>query len=207
MNVTEHRVIVTAVAAMCGLALTLAAAASKVQTVRADNQQSVVAQHDDAGAAAAFESMVAVLHHPRCMNCHSTGDFPRQGDDGHRHTMDVRRGAHGNGVAGMSCSTCHQDFNLEGLHVPPGAPEWHLPSPEMPMIWEGLTDRQLCELFKDPKQNGNRTVDEVVEHMNSPLVLWGWHPGEGRTPVPMPQAQFLAKAKEWAAKGAACPGK
>jgi hypothetical protein len=162
-------------------------------------------QHDDAGAADAFESMVTVLHHPRCMNCHSKGDFPRQGDDSHRHTMNVRRGLHGNGVAGMRCSTCHQDFNLAGLHVPPGAPEWHLPSPAMPMIWEGLTDRQLCELFKDPKQNGNRTVDEIVEHMNTPLVLWGWNPGEGRTRIPVPQKEFLAKVKEWAAKGAACP--
>ncbi|SRR6266567_247746 len=31
---------------------------------------------DDAKAAAAFESMVTVLHHSRCMNCHSRGDFP-----------------------------------------------------------------------------------------------------------------------------------
>jgi hypothetical protein len=162
-------------------------------------------QRDDAAAAEAFQSMVPVLHHPRCMNCHSSGDFPRQGDDSHRHTMNVRRGLHGNGVAGMRCSTCHQDFNLEGLHVPPGAPEWHLPSPDMPMIWEGLSNRELCELFKDPRQNGNRTVDEIVEHMNTPLVLWGWNPGEGRTPIPIPKAEFLANAKEWAAKGAACP--
>jgi hypothetical protein len=75
----------------------------------------------------------------------------------------------------------------------------------MPMIWEGLTDHQLCELFKDPRQNGHRTVGQIVEHMHTPLVLWGWTPGEGRTPVPMPQQEFLAKVKEWAAKGAACP--
>jgi hypothetical protein len=162
-------------------------------------------QRDDAAAAEAFQSMVPVLHHPRCMNCHSSGDFPRQGDDGHRHTMNVRRGLHGNGVAGMRCSTCHQDFNLEGLHVPPGAPEWHLPSPDMPMIWEGLSNHQLCELFKDPRQNGNRTVDEIVEHMKTPLVLWGWNPGEGRTPIPISKTEFLANVKEWAAKGAACP--
>src|SRR3954453_19554515 len=71
-----------------------------------------IAEHDDAGAANAFKAMVTVLHHPRCMNCHSKGDFPRQGDDSHRHTMNVRRGLQGNGVAGMRCSTCHQDFNL-----------------------------------------------------------------------------------------------
>ena len=91
------------------------------------------------------------------------------------------------------------------MHTPPGAPEWHLPSPNEPMIWEGLSGRQLCELMKDPKQNGNRTVDEIVEHMNTPLVLWGWNPGDGRAAVPMPQNEFMRQVKTWAAKGAACP--
>jgi hypothetical protein len=76
----------------------------------------------------------------------------------------------------------------------------------MAMVWQGLSDRQLCELFKDPLQNGNRDVNEIVKHMSTPLVLWGWNPGEGRTPIPMPVAEFLAKVKEWASKGAACPG-
>ena len=162
---------------------------------------------DDAAAARAFEAMVAVLHHPRCMNCHSKGDLPRQGDDSHRHIMNVRRGHDGHGFVAVKCSTCHQDHNLEGRHVPPGAPDWHLPPPEMPMIWEGLTNRQLCELFKDPRQNGSRNVDQIVEHMTTPLVLWGWNPGEGRNPVPVPQAEFLANVKEWASKGAACPAR
>jgi hypothetical protein len=160
---------------------------------------------DDAAAATAFESMVKVLHHPRCMNCHSKGDFPRQGDDSHPHRMNVRRGPAGEGVAGMRCSTCHQDHNLVGEHMPPGAPDWHLPSPAMPMIWEGLSDSQLCRLLKDPKQNGNRNVDQIVEHMNTPLVRWGWNPGDGRTPIPIPEAEFLRDVKQWAAKGAACP--
>jgi hypothetical protein len=160
---------------------------------------------DDAGAAAAFEAIVPVLRHPRCMNCHSTGDFPRQGDDSHRHTMQVRRGPDGEGINPVKCSTCHQDHNLPGLRVPPGAPDWHLPSPAMPMIWEGLTDHQLCELFKDPQRDGHRTPGQIVEHMHTPLVLWGWSPGDGRTPVPTPQRGFLAKIQEWAEKGAACP--
>jgi hypothetical protein len=163
------------------------------------------APRDDAAAARAFTAMTKVLRYPRCINCHSKGDFPREGNDSHRHTMDVRRGFDGFGVAAVKCSTCHQDHNLAGLHMPPGSPEWHLPPPHMPMIWEGLSDRQLCELLKDPKQNGDRSVDEIVEHMQTPLVLWGWNPGEGRTPVPVPQAQFIAQVKEWAAKGAACP--
>jgi hypothetical protein len=163
------------------------------------------AARGEAASAAAFEAIVPVLRHRRCMNCHSSGDFPRQGDDGHRHTMNVRRGLYGEGVAGLKCSACHQDHNLQGEHMPPGAPGWHLPTTGEPMIWEGLNDRQLCELFKTPSANGHRSVDEIVQHMNTPLVLWAWNPGEGRTPVPIPQVEFLAKAKEWASSGAACP--
>jgi hypothetical protein len=195
--------------AATALALGLFAASGPV-VVRAQTQGSTPhhRSHNDAqsaAAAAAFEAIVPVLRYPRCMNCHSIGDFPRQGNDSHRHTMQVRRGPDGDGVNAVKCSTCHQDHNLAGLHMPPGAPGWELPSPAMPMIWEGLTDRQLCLLLKDPARNGHRTVQQIVEHMHTPLVLWGWTPGEGRTPVPMPQQQFLAKVGEWAADGAACP--
>jgi hypothetical protein len=167
---------------------------------------SLPAQTVPSGGGDAFEAIVPVLRHPRCMNCHSSGDFPRQGDDRHPHTMQVRRGPDGHGVHPELCSSCHQDRNTAGLHTPPGAPGWHLPSPEMPMIWEGLTDRQLCELPKDPDRNGHRSVQQIVEHMASPLVLWGWHPGDGRAAVPMAQGEFLSRVREWAAKGAGCPG-
>jgi hypothetical protein len=73
------------------------------------------------------------------------------------------------------------------------------------MIWEGLTGRQLCELLKDPAQNGHRAVQQIVEHMSSPLVLWGWKPGEGRSAIPMKLNEFQAAVREWAARGAACP--
>jgi len=175
-------------------------------SVKHTNAEQARAMRDDAKAASAFESIVPVLRHPRCMNCHSGGDFPRQGDDLHRHTMNIRRGLNGEGVSGLRCSTCHQDHNLVGEHMPPGAANWHLPSAREPMIWERLSDRQLCELFKDPARNGHRTVDGIVRHMNTPLVLWGWHPGEGRTPIPMPENEFLTEVQEWATYGAACPG-
>jgi hypothetical protein len=158
-------------------------------------------------SAAAFEAIVPVLRHPRCMNCHSIGDFPRQGDDRHQHTMQVRRGPDGQGVNSVQCSSCHQDHNLAGAHMPPGAPDWHLPPPETPMIWEGLTDAQLCELLKDPKRNGHRSVRQIVEHMSTPLVVWGWNPGEGRSAIPMKLSEFEARVQDWAGKGAACPGR
>jgi hypothetical protein len=160
---------------------------------------------NDAAAVAAFEAIAPVLRHPRCMNCHSGGDYPRQGDDMHRHIMDVRRGPDGDGLYAVRCSTCHQDHNLPGIHMPPGAPNWALPSPRMPMIWEGLSEHKLCELLKDPRQNGHRSVEQIVEHMHTPLVLWGWNPGAGRTPIPFSQRLFLTKVEQWASHGAACP--
>jgi hypothetical protein len=207
MSWQQRSLMLTIALATCGLMFhwALRAVPSNAKQANAEKASAKVTR-DDAKAASAFESIVLVLHHPRCMNCHSTGDFPRQGNDQHRHRMNVRRGLEGQGVPGMKCNTCHQDHNLAGEHMPPGAPGWHLPSPGEPMIWEGLSDRQLCELFKDPAQNGHRTVNGIVQHMSTPLVLWGWHPGEGRTPIPMPESEFLAKVKEWAAQGAACPG-
>ena len=157
---------------------------------------------------ALFAALVPVLRHPRCMNCHSQGDYPRQGDDGHPHTMNVRRGPVGFGVTSEKCNTCHQDHNLAGSHLPPGAPGWRLPPPSMPMIWQGLTDAQLCESIKDPKQNRNRNLDQLVEHLTEDkLVMWGWNPGEGRTPVPILHDEFTAKVKQWQAAGAPCPAK
>jgi hypothetical protein len=155
---------------------------------------------------ALFTAFVPVLRHPRCMNCHSRGDFPRQGDDGHAHAMNVRRGPDGHGVTAEKCSTCHQDHNLVGAHLPPGAPNWGLPPAATPMIWQGLSDAQICRSIKDPKQNKNRNLDQLVEHLTEDkLVMWGWNPGEGRTPIPMPHEEFVSKVKQWQAAGAPCP--
>lgn len=157
---------------------------------------------------ALFSAFVPVLRSPRCMNCHSQGDYPRQGDDGHPHAMNVRRGSDGHGVTAEKCNTCHQDHNVSGAHLPPGAPNWGLPPASTPMIWQGLTDAQICGSIKDPKRNRNRNLDQLVEHLTEDkLVMWGWNPGEGRTPVPMPHDEFAAKVKQWQAAGAPCPSR
>jgi hypothetical protein len=164
------------------------------------------AQKGKTGDDSLFAALVPVLRHPRCMNCHSPGDFPRQGDDGHPHAMAVRRGIGGLGVTAEKCTTCHQDQNLSGLHLPPGAPGWRLPKAATPMVWQGRSDAEICRQIKDPKQNGNRSVAQIVEHMTEDkLVLWGWHPDEGRTPVPVSHEEFSSKVKAWAAAGAPCP--
>ncbi|PWT92394.1 MAG: hypothetical protein C5B55_06525 [Blastocatellia bacterium] len=163
-------------------------------------------QRDDARAKAAFLAIIPVLKHPRCLNCHANGDFPRQGDDNHIHAQNVRRGPFGHGVTAQKCSACHQEENVAGLNMPPGAPNWHLPPPNMPMIWEGKTPGQICQQMKDPKQNHGKSVEGIVEHVTSDkLVLWGWNPGEGRTLPPISHDEFAAKFQEWAKFGAACP--
>ncbi len=51
---------------------------------------------------------------------------------------------------------------------------------------------------KDPKQNGGKTLAELVHHVSSdPLVLWAWSPGYLRAPVPVPHAEFTRALKAW----------
>jgi hypothetical protein len=76
----------------------------------------------------------------------------------------------------------------------------------MPMIWEGLTDTQLCVSLKDPAQNNHRNLREMEDHfIADPMVDWGWHPGVGREPVPMEKPRFKVLVKQWVAGGGACP--
>ena len=161
---------------------------------------------DNAASAKAFLTASQVFFHPRCVNCHPAGEAPLQGDPGKPHAMNVKRGPDGQGKSTMRCSNCHQTANQPGTHMPPGGPEWQLPPESMPMIFEKKSARDLCLQLKDPSQNGNRTPKEVLEHIRTaPLVLWGWSPGEGRRPVPMPHDAFVRSMTDWVEKGAACP--
>src|SRR5215831_18664978 len=55
----------------------------------------------------AFETIRAVLQHPRCQNCHIPGDAPLQFDEGRVHSLNVLRGPDGKGAPGLPCATCH----------------------------------------------------------------------------------------------------
>ena len=161
------------------------------------------------GPLAAFETVRAVLQSPRCVNCHPTGDQPTQGDDRHRHLQFVQRGPEGRGAVGLACATCHGKANPPesyGAHMPPGvSTEWRLPPPQHRMVFAGLTSQALCRQLKDPKQNGGLNMTGLLHHVSSdPLVLWGWSPGYGRKPVPVPHEQFVRAFKQWADAGAPC---
>jgi len=167
-----------------------------------------IAAPSRADGVAAFETVRAVLQHPRCQNCHIPGDAPLQLDEGRAHTMGIVRGGQGMGAAGLTCATCHGPANPPasyGPHAPPGAPSWHLPPPERKMVFIGLPSGELCRRLKDPKENGGRSLEALLEHVSSdPLVLWGWSPGAGRAPVPVPHDDLVARFKQWTAAGAPC---
>jgi len=160
-----------------------------------------------AAAVAAWDVVYGVLQHPRCANCHPGGNAPLQGDAMLVHAQNVQRGADGKGLFGMHCSTCHQTRNLESPHLPPGAPEWHLPAADMPLVFVGMSERALCEQMRDPRRNGGKTPEQLYEHMNTPLVLWGWDPGPGRVPVPTSHDALMTAMRTWIDGGCGCPDK
>jgi hypothetical protein len=160
-------------------------------------------------AGRAFEVIRSVLQHPRCQNCHIPGDAPLQFDDGRPHDMYVKRGPVGLGAAAMECGTCHGERNLPesyGAHVPPGAPGWRLPPPQVKMVFINLKPAELCATIKDRAKTGGKDLKAMLAHnRDDELVGWGWNPGQGRKPVPVPREQFVAAFQEWMDLGAPCP--
>ena len=153
----------------------------------------------------AFREVASVLTSPRCLNCHVPNDGPLQGDDDHPHPMNVKRGGDGKGSAALRCSACHQAENAAVLHGPPGAADWQLPPPQTPMAWKGLSTGELCRTLKDPAKNGNRSLQDLIAHMDTSLVRWAWNPGPGRTLPPLSHDEFVSNLKEWIDTGAVCP--
>jgi hypothetical protein len=152
---------------------------------------------------ALFLEASRVLLHPRCANCHPSGDVPLQGMEMRLHDPPVTRGPEDRGVVGMECTGCHQDRNLDHARIP-GAPNWHVAPIEM--AWVGKTPRYICEQMKDPKRNGGKSLAQIVEHnAHDKLVGWGWYPGHDREPAPGTQEQFGALIAAWVDTGAECP--
>jgi hypothetical protein len=161
-----------------------------------------------------FRQLATVLQHPRCMNCHPRTDFPRQGDDRHRHAMNVARGPADRGAPGLHCSTCHQSSNQTASGVPgapasgaPGASDWHLAP--LRMAWDDLSVAELCRALLDPARGGMKP-HQFIPHFQTGLVRWAWSPGAGphgemRNAPPIPYERFMVLTREWIDRGAPCP--
>lgn len=166
--------------------------------------QLVVAQAaPDAPAEGEFKEIARVLLHPRCMNCHPAGDAPLQKDTSVPHAQNVSRRIE---EVGMSCTTCHPAVQLPGPGMPPGAPHWHMPTREVPMVFEKKTAAELCEQLKDPARNGDRDLAEILHHVTEDgIVKWSFAPGDGRTKPHVSHAKFIQLVDAWIKKGAPCP--
>jgi hypothetical protein len=181
--------------------------AATISSAPAEQHGQAVAQPEDRQRSLQYFGRIAtVIEHPRCMNCHTSTDFPRQGDDGHPHIMQVRRGLHDSGTPALQCNTCHQRENSpSGV---PGNEVWHLAP--LRMAWEGLSTGDICRSLTDP-QKGGMSYEQLIHHMaEDKLVAWAWDPGvdlsgKPRSMPPVSHSDFGQLVRDWVATGAACP--
>ena len=160
-----------------------------------------------------WQAMYSVLTHPRCINCHTMTNYPRQDDDRHAHVFSVVRGADDQGAPVARCKDCHGDENNPVTGIP-GRSDWHVAP--LSMAWETapgvpMTGAELCAQLKDPTRNGGRDLAALQHHNETePLVLWGWDPGtrwDGtpRATPPIGFDEFVAASQRWIDAGAPCP--
>jgi hypothetical protein len=162
---------------------------------------------------AAWQRVYSVLTHPRCINCHTATNYPQQGDDRHRHGVNVIRGPDGKGVPGLNCATCHQEANADSTGVP-GGHNWHLAP--LSMAWQDRQDNALasaavCRAITDRSKNHNLDGPGLLKHHEEEaLVRWAWRPGQRangttRTLPPLTHAEFIAATRQWVEAGTPCP--
>jgi hypothetical protein len=157
----------------------------------------------EAASLAAWDKIVAVLQHPRCLNCHQL-DRPLQGDTRRVHIPTVTRGADDLGTGTMRCYNCHNDTGNNEMAGVPGALHWKLAPASM--LWQGLSSSDLCRMLRNPELNGHLTPEKIVEHMDTEdLVQWGWKPGGRRAPIPISHREFVDLVKVWVSGDSACP--
>jgi hypothetical protein len=199
---------------LCALAITMVVTAAAMLSFKNgdnkykswDNLKALTAR-DSLLSQNAFMQVYKVLMSPRCMNCHPSGDVPLNGDDNHLHPQGVKRGEDGKGLYALKCTNCHQTQNTPGLNMPPGTTEeWHLPPANMKMVFQGKTAHELATQLKDTKKNGGKSPHDMLEHVKTDLVKWGWKPGEGRTTPPLSYAEFTKQWNQWINSGAVVPG-
>ena len=155
-----------------------------------------------------FDKMMSVVMHPRCMNCHPSGDRPAQGEDSHEHYFEVQRGEDDRGVAANRCETCHLSENNDLAGVP-GAPHWQL-APRS-MGWQGLNRLEVSASMLDLSKNGGKSLEAIRKHLTEDaLVLWAFNPGVdaaglARELPPISKEEFIEAVNTWVGDGGSIP--
>ena len=168
----------------------------------------MVTEYNESAADTPYQTMMQVLTHERCLNCHPNDNVPKQGDDSNPHYFGMARGENDIGFEATKCATCHQKENNAYSGVP-GAPHWAL-APKS-MAWEGLSAAEIATAMLDRSKNGNRSHEDLIHHLTEDnLVLWAFDPGvdnEGktRTKPPISEEAYKKAVKEWFANGAPIP--
>jgi len=68
------------------------------------------------------------------------------------------------------------------------------------------TAAAICGRIKDPKSNGGKTLEQVIDHIgHDALVTWGWAPGALRKPAPGDRTTLIGLMRAWVDAGAHCP--
>ncbi|MGI9400458.1 MAG: hypothetical protein ACR2O0_04315 [Rhizobiaceae bacterium] len=160
----------------------------------------------------AWSRVYEVASHPRCANCH-TGESgipmwsgPSYGKT-RPHGMNISAGESRIGAEFVACGTCHIKSD-RGNTVAHAAPmvnmEWQLAPAEAD--WFGKSSNEICQQLRDPKRNGDRTWQELAEHLDHDLILhWAWAPGGGREPAPYSLIEHINDVMAWGAAGMPCP--
>ncbi|MCO1335239.1 hypothetical protein MO867_12940 [Microbulbifer sp. OS29] len=148
-----------------------------------------------------WETIVEVLLHPRCLNCHQL-EMPLI-NEGSPHIPRVERGADNMGAGTMRCINCHSNKN-NPVTGAPGASGWEMAP--ITLNWSQMSSAQICKLLTTPQDNGDRSPESQLQFVSeTPLALWGWSPGDKRQPVTISHAKLIEAMKEWIAAGTPCP--
>ena len=171
--------------------------------------------HLDSGGTPEWKTIYSVFTSPRCMNCHSLADFPRQTDDRYPHVFGVGRGGDDRGEPLKRCEACHGIRNNADTGAP-GRIDWHQApkamsteaSPGVPK-----SSAQMCADVKDMARNGGRDLAALSAFIAyDQFITWAWDPGtrasgERRTTPPTAtHDDFVRVFNKWVADGAPCPG-